>query len=108
MLVDLLGLSVLAEKTSKHSHATHPQDLERHTGVHGTLAVTIAGVTSLSLGIHVPLVTGLGVHDNMLLGDKTVLDELTHVLTAVGVGDLRLLVGVQPDLLGAASEDGGS
>lgn len=67
---------------------------------------TLTGVSALSLGVHVSLVTSLGVHNNVLLGDKTILDELAHVLTAVGVGDLILLVGVEPDLLGTAAKDG--
>ena len=67
----------------------------------------LTGVSSLSLGIHVALVAGLGVHGDVLLGDKTILDQLAHVLTAVGIGNFRLLVGVKPDLLGAAAQDGG-
>ena len=65
-------------------------------------------MSALSLGVHVSLMASLGVHNDVLFGDKTILDELAHVLTAVGVGDLGLLVGVEPDLLGAASQDGSS
>ena len=46
ILGDLLGLSVLLEKSSEDSLSSHPEDLGRHSGVLGTLSLTIAGVSS--------------------------------------------------------------
>ncbi len=41
VLVDLLGLSVLLEKTTKDSHSSHPEDLERKTSILGTSSLTM-------------------------------------------------------------------
>ena len=40
VLVDLLGISHLLQKTTKDSDASHPQDLEGKTGVGSTSALT--------------------------------------------------------------------
>ena len=46
ILGDLLGLSVLSQKSSKDSLSSHPENLAWHSGVGGTLSLTIAGVSS--------------------------------------------------------------
>ena len=108
MLVDLLGLSVLSEKTTKNTLSSHPEDLVRHTSIAGTLSLTEASVTSLSLGGHVSLVASLGVNQVRSLHDETILDKLADVLTAVGQSNVRALIGVHPDLSLADLEHGGS
>ena len=107
MPVDFLGLSVFTEQSAQHSHASHPQDLEGHTRIHGTLSSTVAGVSALALRVHVALVASLGVNRGLSLEDKIALDQLADGLSAVGTADLSLLIGVKPDLLRAASEHGG-
>jgi hypothetical protein len=66
----------------------------------------LTGMSSLALGIHVALVAGLGVHNVGALDHETVLDELADSLATVGIADLGLFVGVKPNLLVAAAEDG--
>lgn len=46
ILGDLLGLSVLSQKSSQDSLSPHPENLGWHSGVGGTLSLTIAGVSS--------------------------------------------------------------
>ena len=46
ILGDLLGLSVLSQKSSQDSLSPHPENLAWHSGVGGTLSLTIAGVSS--------------------------------------------------------------
>ena len=46
ILGDLLSLSILSQKSSKDSLSSHPEDLSWHSGVGGTLSLTIAGVSS--------------------------------------------------------------
>ena len=46
ILGDLLGLSVLSQKSSQDSLSPHPENLSWHSGVGGTLSLTIAGVSS--------------------------------------------------------------
>ena len=101
--VDLLRLPVLAEQAAEHALATHPEHLEGHTCIHATLALTVPSVTSLGLGSHVSLVTGLGVDGVLLLAGVVGLDELAHALAGGGVGDLAGLIGVEPHL-GVAQE----
>ena len=48
--IDLLVLSVFLQETTQNAHPSHPQFLDRHTRVGGTLALTGTGVTSLSAG----------------------------------------------------------
>ena len=51
--------------------------------------------------------TGSGVHGDGLSDDEAIGDELADGLAGVGVGDLADLIGVEPDLALAASEDAG-
>ena len=40
LLVDLLGLTVLAEQATENALAAHPEDLGGHTSLGGTAALT--------------------------------------------------------------------
>jgi hypothetical protein len=106
VLVDLLSLSVFSQQTTQHTQSSHPQHLERHTGVGSTLALTETSVSSLGLGGNQALVARLGVNHIGLADDETVLDQLAHVLSTVGVGDLGGLVRIHPNLALAALKDG--
>lgn len=108
MLINLLGSSVFAQQASEHSQSAHPENLEWHTGIHGTLSATIAGVSALGLGLHVSLVARLGVDHVGLADDEVVLNELSHLLTTVGLRNFIGLVGVHPDLSLAALKHGSS
>lgn len=105
VLVDLAAGTVLDQKTAEDSEAAHPEDLAGHTGIGGTLALTVATVSALSSS-EVQLagarsrVLGDGLSDDEAIGD-----ELSDGLARVGVGDLALLVGVEPDLALAAADD---
>lgn len=46
ILGDLLGLSVLLEKSSEDSSSSHPDNLTWHSCVSGTLSLTKAGVSA--------------------------------------------------------------
>ena len=46
ILGDLLGLSILLEKSSEDSLSSHPEDLRRHSCVSGTLSLTETVVSS--------------------------------------------------------------
>lgn len=50
MLVNLPGLSVLAQKSPKDTLTTHPDDFGGHTGLSGTLPLTGASVPPLAFG----------------------------------------------------------
>ena len=105
VLVDLSAGTVLDQKTAEDSEAAHPEDLARHTGIGGTLTLTVATVSALSSG-EVQLASARSrVLGDGLSDDEAIGDELSDGLTRVGVGDLALLVGVEPDLSLAAADD---
>lgn len=79
ILRDLLSLSVLLEKSSEDSLSSHPKNLAWHSCVSGTLSLTNASVSSLSLGLMDSLNSRLGVHVNVLSNNKTILEEFSDV-----------------------------
>lgn len=125
MLVDLLGLTVLAEKPPEHTHAPDPDDLLGHTGVTGTPPLTDTHVPTLALGQEILPYASARVHHGGLSDDVAILDELTDSLacgsksmsTSESIGietvmdalggqltrvrhrDLADLIRVEPDLL---------
>jgi len=80
VLVNLLGLPVLAEEPPQDTHTPHPDNLLGHTGVGGTLPLTGARVATLPLGEEAGAGAGPGVHSLGLPDHKAVLDELTDIL----------------------------
>ena len=55
MLVDFASLAVLPQQPSQDSHPSEPLDFGGHTSLGGTLAFTVAGVTTETLGgVEVP------------------------------------------------------
>merc|ERR1711907_225483 len=94
ILGDFLALSVLLEKSSKDSLTSHPEDLDRHTGVLFTLSLTKAGVSTLPFGLMHLLDARSGVHMNLSLHDKTITVELPDVLSGVSKGNLVALIGI--------------
>ena len=108
VLVNLAAGTVLGEQTTEDTLAAHPQDLLGHTGIGGTLALSVATVAALSPGEVEVAGAGSGVLGHGLADDEAIGDELADGLARVGVGDLALLVGVEPDLaLTAANDRGG-
>ena len=106
MLVDLASLPVLPQQAAEHALPPHPLDLRRHTGLGRTLALTRAGVATLALrGVEIAR-AGAGVDAGGLADDELILEELLDVCARVGVADLRLLSGVEPDLALADASDG--
>jgi len=78
--VDLLGVSILLQEASNDSLSAHPQDLDGHTGVAGTLSVTGALMTALSLGLSPSLRTGARVHGDLASHEETVLVKFANIL----------------------------
>jgi len=107
VLVDLLGLTVLLEETTKHTHAAHPQDLGRHTSFTSTLPLTNSSVATLTLGGQVLANAITGVDDLRLADDEAVLEQLADGQAGVGLLDLGRLIRVQPDLVDTTPLDGG-
>ena len=106
VLVNLARFPVLPQQPTQNPLPPHPLYLGGHTSIGGTLPLTGAGVATLALrGEEVPGacagVDGGGLDDN-----AAVLDELLDVRAGVGVADLRLLVGVEPDFALANAGDG--
>ena len=107
VLVDLAGGTVLDEKTAEDTETAHPQNLAGHTGVLGTLPLTVTPVATDAAGGGQLTGTGTRVHGDGLADDEAIGDELADGLAGVGVGDFVDLVGVKPDLALAAADDRG-
>jgi len=105
MFVNLLCFTVLLKKTSQHTHPSHPVDFLGHTGIGCTLALSASGVPSLPPGNGVLPYASSGVDSLGFPDDKTILDQLAHVLAGVRVGDHVGLIWVQPDFILAALHD---
>jgi len=106
LLVDLLGLTVLAEQATEHALAAHPEDLGRHTGLLGTAALTHTHVATLATLGHLGVAAEARMDRDRLADDQTLLEVLANHLARVGHGDLLGLVGVEPDAALTASLDG--
>ena len=78
--VNLLLLSVSSEKATEDAKAAHVEDLLGHTGVSGTLSLTVALMATLALGLSPSLAAGAGVGGDDLSHDQAVLDQLPNVL----------------------------
>jgi len=78
---DLLGFPVLFEESSEDSLPSHPEDLGWHSGVLGSLPLTVAGVSALPLGLVVSSDSGSGVHVHLSPHDEAILIELFDVLS---------------------------
>lgn len=105
VLVDLAAGAVLDKKTAEDSETAHPEDLAGHTGICGTLALTVATVSALPSG-KVELTSARSrVLGNGLSDDQAIRDELSDRLARVGVGDLGRLIGVEPNLSLTAADD---
>jgi hypothetical protein len=108
VLVDLLGVTVLLEETSKNASSTHLQDLWGHTCAHGTSTVTGTSMATLALLGLVFLYAAAGVHLVLTSDDKTIFVELSDVLAGVSKSNFLALIGINPDALLSALKDGSS
>ena len=106
VLVNLAGSSVLLQESSQHPLSSHPQNLDRHSGVLGTSSLAETLVSALALLLVVTSHSRLGVDGDLLSHDQTVLLELSDGSSRVGQGDLVGFVRVDPDLLLSALQHG--
>jgi len=107
VLVNLSRGTILDEKATKDTEATHPDDLARHTGIRCTLPLTETTMsTNPACGRELPGARSR-VHGDGLLNDEAILDELSDGLAGVGVRDLGGLIGIKPDLALSTADDRG-
>lgn len=81
--VDFLGCTVFSQKITQNSLAAHPQDLLRKAGIASTKALSVSGMSTLSLRRKVLSDAGARVHCDWLLDDETIVNELPNVLPYV-------------------------
>ena len=108
VLVNLSSLTILAQQTTEHTNAAHPQQLLRNTSVHGTSALTVTRVVTTGLGIVTKVHTSTRVHQVVLLHDHSVLDQFANTLAGIGKSNIVDLAGVHPHLTLTALEHGSS
>lgn len=105
MSVDLASLPVLPQKPPKHTLSSHPDHLGRHSRLGSTLPLTRASVTSLTLSSESSLGAGARMDGGGLCDDVTIFEEFLDMLARVGIADLGLLSGVEPDFTLADASD---
>lgn len=66
--------------TPQDTHAAHPDDLHGHTGLGGTVALTLASVATFALGLQPAVHARTRVDSLRLADDQTILDQLAHAL----------------------------
>ena len=108
VLINLTSFTVLPQQATKHTQATHPLHLRRETGLSGTLALTVAGVTTKTLSLVHVANTLTRLRHLRLPDNLAILDQLADVGARVGVCNVSLLSRVKPDLALANTEDGRS
>jgi len=81
MLVNLFGLSVALEKTTQNTHTTNPNNFLGHTSICGTLTLASTSMAALATCQKVFTNTCSRVYSDRLANDKTVLDQLSYVLS---------------------------
>lgn len=107
MLVDFSSFAVLPEESPQHALPPHPEDFGRHASLRRTLPLTGTGVATFSLRSEEITGAGMGVDGGGLDDDPAVLDEFFNVVSRVGIANLCLLCGVQPDFAFADARNGG-
>lgn len=107
MSVDLASFPVLAEQAAEDTLSSHPENLAGHTSLSRTLPLTRASVTTLALRSEGVPRACARVDDGGLRDNVTILEEFLNVLAGVGIADLGLLSGVEPDFALADAGDGG-
>ena len=108
VLVNLAGITVLAEQSTEHTNTTHPEQLLRNTGVHGSVTLTVTSVVTTGLRLVTNVHTSTRVHQVVLLHDHSVLDHGANALARVGNSNVAHLAGIHPHLTLTALKDGGS
>lgn len=105
VLIDLSAGTVFDQEAAEDTETTHPEDLLRHTGIGGTLSLSVAAVAAFPPGEVEFAGSRSGVLGDGLADDQAIGNELADGLARVGIGDFALLVGVKPDLALAAADD---
>lgn len=106
MFVDLACFSVFPQQPSQNPLSPHPLHLGGETSLSGTLPLTRTSVTTLTLSSKKVAGAGTGVDNGGLYDDPTIFDEFLYVRAGVGIPDLSLLSGVEPDFALANTGDG--
>lgn len=107
VFVDFPRIPILPQQSPEHPLPSHPKDLCGHTSLRGTLPLTRASVSSLALRGEEVASACARVDCSGLDNDPPILDELLNVYAGVGVPNLCLLGGVEPDFALADASDGG-
>ena len=106
MLVDLARLPVLPQQPAQNPLSPHPLNLAGHPGLSSTLPLTGTGMTALALRREEIAGTCARMDGGGLDDNSAVLDELLYVRAGVGVANLGLLAGVEPDFALTDASDG--
>uniref|UniRef100_A0A8I5R001 Uncharacterized protein n=1 Tax=Papio anubis TaxID=9555 RepID=A0A8I5R001_PAPAN len=92
--INLLRLTVSSKQPAQNPHSPHPRDLLWHSGIGFTLPLTYAHVPALPAGQGIFPASRPGMDRHRLADDQPIFDQLSDLLTGVGIGDFIGLIGV--------------
>ena len=92
--INLLRLTVSSEQPAQNPHSPHPRDLLWHSGIGCTLPLTYAHVPALPAGQGIFPTSRSGMDSHRLADDQPIFDQVSDLLTGVGIGDFIGLIGV--------------
>ena len=107
MLVNLSRFTILPQQPPQDTLSAHPLHLRRHTSLRSTLPFTVTCVTTLALRSKEVASACAGVDRSRLDDNTGVFNQLLDVCPRVGVPNLRLLGGIEPDFALADTSDRG-
>ena len=107
MLVNLSSFTVFPQQPTQYTLPAHPLHLRWHTCLRRTLPLTRTGVTTLALRSKEVASACAGVDRSRLDDNTGVFNQLLDVCPRVGVPNLRLLGGIEPDFALADTSDRG-
>jgi len=98
MLVNLLGVTILAQQPPKDTHSTNPNGFTWQSGLPCTSTFSKAGMSSFPLCKLVSSHSSARMNNYGLFYDQTILHQLTNILTGIRHRNLVNFVRIKPDL----------
>uniref|UniRef100_A0A2I3N5U9 Uncharacterized protein n=1 Tax=Papio anubis TaxID=9555 RepID=A0A2I3N5U9_PAPAN len=89
-----LRLTISSKQPAQNPHSPHPRDLLWHSVIGCTLPLTYAHVPALPAGQGIFPASRPGMDCHRLADDQPIFDQLSDLLTGVGIGDFIGLIGV--------------
>lgn len=106
--VDFTLSSIFSKKSSESSLSSYPEDFLGHSGISTTSSLSDSHMSSLSLFRESFESSESGVDFDISLSDKSIFDEGSDMGSGRGLGELLILVAVEPNSVLSTLQNCGS